>query len=124
MRSSLGKLFGGLSAAQKEEVLNAVAEEAANRFSIYCESIEEGIAFQKPKGQELMATFQKRSPEIWAYLQNQFPDDYAEQMKQWGNLLRSHFRVSSPDAAIPTRPSVVRAESMTAPFNGSPYQQQ
>ena len=124
MRASTGKLFGMLTAAQKEEVLNAVAEEAAKRFEIYYESVNDGIDFKKPKGADLLQTFQTRSPEIWAYLQNQFPDDYEEQMRQWGHLLRGRLRVSSPEAAIPTRPSVVRAEAISMPYEGSSYQQQ
>lgn len=85
-RASSGTFFGMLTQSQKEQVLKDVAEEAAARFKLYMDTIDEATGLRKLHGQEARNAYQSRSPEAWAELQQRFPKQYERDLRDWAIL--------------------------------------
>lgn len=91
--------WGMLTQEQKEIVLDRVAEAAAERFEIYMDTIEQATALRELKGVEAMHAYRNRSDEAWATIRHELPEEYDEEMAEWGRLETAQIRRRANQAA-------------------------
>lgn len=83
---SVGVIWGDLPQAAREQVLEEVAAEAAERFKIYCDELEAALAGRPGTPEERLAGYRSIPPENWAELQSGYPDDHAKMLADWRKL--------------------------------------
>lgn len=111
MPATAGTLWGILTQAQKEEVLDQLSDEMVARYNIYVEAIVEGAGLPELEGLDALEAYRAREPQVWARLQKEFPDDYERDMKDWGRL--ESRMVKHPSASSLTDRNVRNAASAT-----------
>lgn len=87
---------------RKEDVLADVAKEVAARFRQYRDAIKESTALRDLKASDRLKMYTARQAEVWARLQDLFPKEYRDQMKDWYHLQRKIAMAPHPVAAEST----------------------
>lgn len=110
-QTSPSVFFGMLNQDQKEEVLAEVAKEAAARFKVYREAVIEATALRDLRGEDKLAAYRQRTPEIWAGLLAKFPKEYQRQMGDFARLERDAYKRLErliPDSPPDSTKSIIR----------------
>ena len=84
--------WGLLTQDQKEEVLEAIGDEANELYDIYVEAIIEATGLREVHGKEALAAYRARTAEQWAEIRHTDRNYYDEQMREWGHLEASRVR--------------------------------
>lgn len=109
--------YGELTPAQKVIVLKNVKTEGARLFAKYRSVLKEALGLEDLKGDALLQAYRQRTPDVWANLQQNFPDTYAEQMTQFGKLEQQNAqKIQLP----PVDPSLSSPDAKSAPLVPTP----
>lgn len=103
--------YGELTTNQKNIVMQNVKIEAARLFKEYRKVLKDALGLEELKGPELLNAYRARTPEIWANLQQHFPDTYEEQMTEWGKLEQ---KTAQSVQIPPSNPALTTPEATTA----------
>ena len=88
MANSPSAWFAGLTEKQKRMVLAQVTKEASRRFEHYMSALLEATGLSELRGQDLLDALRSRTPDQWATLSEQFPQDAEKQLREMGRLER------------------------------------
>ena len=81
-----GFFWGKLDDKQREQCLDEVAEELADRVAIYMDTIMEAVGMPLAPPAERLNRYINKLPEEWEEQAATFPRDYAEDMADFKKL--------------------------------------
>lgn len=84
-------IFATLNRAQKARVITAVADQALLRLEAKVKALEDAFDFRELSAEEQLQRYNERPPEEWAWLEQNQPPNYKEQLQDYMRLSQRMF---------------------------------